>query len=147
MTRRQRSGDRHATGAGRPRAQRPAGGATVDRVHDPSSLEQQTSEQDRFLGRHEFFDTKHRFVNYMGKATSVFTEHYEGSSTFAVPSPGTATPLDLPGHTGLGLEDGSVTVTGSDGTPYTENTDFTLDLVAGTITFTAPPADRRSTRW
>ena len=69
--------------------------STVSRSRARSS--RRLREQDRFLGRHEFFDTKHRFVNYTGKATSVFTEHYQGSSTFAVPSPGTATALDLAG--------------------------------------------------
>ncbi len=106
----------------------------------PSSHDQKNSEQDRFSGPHELFDTKHRFIAYTGKATSSFTEHYQGTSTFTVPSPGTATALNLPGHSGLGLEDGSVTVTGSDGTPYAENTGFTLDLTAGKITFAAAPA-------
>jgi hypothetical protein len=109
----------------------------------PSSQKQLATETDRFEGRHEFFDTKHRDVTYTGKSTSSFTEHYQGSTGPAgltVPSPGTATALALPGFPGLGLEDGSVTVTGSDGTVYAENTAFTLNTTAGTITFIAPPA-------
>jgi hypothetical protein len=100
-----------------------------------SSQLQKDSEQDRFQGPHEFFDTKHRFVSYHGKATSRFTEHYQGSSTFAAPATGTPTALNLPGHTGLGLEPGSVSVTDAAGHEFTEGTGFTIDTTAGTITF------------
>jgi hypothetical protein len=106
----------------------------------PSSHEQRATETDRFEGRHEFFDTKHRVVSYSGKSTSAFTEHYQGTDSLIVPSPGTPKALALPGHPGLGLEDGSVKVTGTNGTEYHENTAFTLNTTAGTITFIAPPA-------
>jgi hypothetical protein len=105
----------------------------------PSSHTQQAVAIERFTGRHEFFDTKHREVVYIGKATSRFTEHYQGVATINVPSPGTATPLALPGFPGLGLEPGSVVV--SNGTTvYQDKTGFTIDAAAGTITFIKPPA-------
>jgi hypothetical protein len=107
----------------------------------PGSQTQEAATEQRFLGRHEFFDTKHRVVSYTAKATSRFTEHYQGTAPINVPSPGTPVALALPGFGGLGLEPGSVVVTGSDGTTiYQENTAFTINPAAGTITFLAPPA-------
>jgi len=102
----------------------------------PSSYTQDTSATEPFAGQHQFFDTKHREVTYTAKSTSRFTEHYQGSTSLTVPSPGTATPLALPGHPGLGLEPGSVTVAGSDGTVYPSRS-FTIDAGAGTISFVA----------
>jgi hypothetical protein len=101
----------------------------------PSSHKQLDTEMDRFEGRHEFFDTKHRVVTYTGQATSSFTEHYQGTTTFAAPGPGTPTALSLPGHPGLGLEPGSVSVTDASGKTYAPGTDFTIDTTAGTLTF------------
>jgi hypothetical protein len=105
----------------------------------PGSLKQENSESDPFSGRHEFFDTKHRVVGYAGRATSAFTEHYAGSTTLTVPAAGTPTAaITLPGKGNLGLEPGSVAVSTSDGKIYQENTAFTVDGTAGTITFEKP---------
>jgi hypothetical protein len=106
----------------------------------PSSLKQENSETDRFEGRHEFFDTKHRVVGYTGKATSAFTEHYQGDVTITVPAAGTPSAvIKLPGKGNLGLEPGSVVVSNGSGKIYQENTAFTVNGAAGTITFEAAP--------
>lgn len=106
----------------------------------PSSLAQQDTAVEEFSGRHEFFDHKHRFVNYRGRATSAFTEHYQGKKKLKVPNPGTPTGrLELPGKGNLGLEPGSVLITRGS-TVYLENVAFTVNRSAATITFKAPPA-------
>jgi hypothetical protein len=104
-----------------------------------SSLRQQDSEQDRFEGRHEFFDTKHRVVAYVGEATSRFTEHYQAQATLTVPAAGSPSPaLTLPGKGNLGLQPGSVAVSAG-ATIYQENTAFTVDPTGATITFEPAP--------
>ena len=109
----------------------------------PSRQNENLKETDRFQGRHEFHDTKHRRVTYQGHATSRFTEFFSGHTEVAsVPAPGTPVDLRLPGSPNLGVEPGSVTVTNQGGShTYLENTDYTVDPVAGTITFLAagPP--------
>jgi hypothetical protein len=106
----------------------------------PSAETQSGDQTDRFSGRHEFFDTKHRDVLYTGQATSLFTEHYQTTVPVTVPAAGTATALDIPGYPNLGVEDGSVTVTGAGNAVYEETAAFTLDPTAGTITFLPAPA-------
>jgi hypothetical protein len=103
----------------------------------PSKQNELLKETDRFKGKHEFNDTKHRRVTYQGHATSRFTEFFTGQTEIAsVPAPGTPVALRLPGSPNLGIEPGSVKVTNKDGThTYVENTDYKIESTTGRITF------------
>jgi hypothetical protein len=105
----------------------------------PSKQNDNVKETDRFQGKHEFHDTKHRRVTYQGHATSRFTEFFTGQTTInSVPAVGVPFDLRLPGSPNLGIEPGSVTVTNKDGTKtYVEDTDYKISSTTGRITFLA----------
>ena len=106
----------------------------------PSSLEQQNSEQDRFLGRHEFFDTKHRYVSYYGQGDEPLHRALPGVQHLRRPRAGNGDGPGPPrtprsrargrfGHRDRQRRHG-----------LRGEHRFTLDSIAGTITFTAAPA-------
>lgn len=83
--------------------------------------------------RHEFGDTKHRNVTYAAIAATRFAEHFVMRKLIAVPAVLPHVEVLDP----MGLVAGSVEIRlgGTNGALAAEGTDYTADLVAGSVTF------------
>ena len=90
--------------------------------------------EEEFLRRHEFGDTKHRMVTYRGVATTRYGEFFTSRKVFAFAGAGSTETLDT-GTPAAGVVPRSVKLVRADGVPLVEGTHFTVDPVAGTVTF------------
>jgi hypothetical protein len=84
---------------------------------------------------HEFGDTRHRLVDFRAVATSRFVEYFRQHATLVLTGVAPTT-VDA-----LGLVSGTDEVRSADGTTrYDRHVDYTVDLVAGTLTRVASGA-------
>ena len=90
--------------------------------------------EEEFLSRHEFGDTKHRMVTYRGVATTRYGEFFTNRKVFTFAGAGSTETLDS-GTPAAGVVPRSVKLVRADGQPLVEGVHFTVDAVAGTLTF------------
>jgi hypothetical protein len=109
--------------------------------------------------RHEFGDTKHRWVNYSAIATTRFQDYFVQTATVTL-STGSTPDTGWTAVSGAGIVDQSDVVRSADGTTtYTRDTDYEVDYAGGRIkalkaalngasvhvAYVAPPVTRSST--
>jgi hypothetical protein len=90
--------------------------------------------QEEFLRRHEFGDTKHRMVTYRGVATTRYGEFFTSRKVFSFAGAGSTETLDT-GAPAAGVVPRSVKLVRPDGRPLVEGVHFTVDAIAGALSF------------